>query len=430
MVTTPTKPSDISSLEARLEEQKARLRDLATMGTDITAIHDIDAVLSVVMDMALQLVRGEVGLLMVAEDQQLRTRISWGVNESFIRGLMYTDTEDVAAYCLNHREAVILSELDLHTEEGIHLTSLVGLPIITQDKALGVLIVINKDGGESFTEEDREILSMLLNFVAVAIDNSNLMKEQLKRQKMEQELAIAKQVQETILPHRTEPIPGVEIGTAYYPAGAVSGDFYDIISVSPGRFYVVIGDVSNKGVPAALVMSACSGIIKSVLTADQSVSVSELAGRVNDILAAGIIKEREMFVTLFFACFDLDKHRLSYCNAGHLPGLFWDDAVREVVELAKGGPIIGQFAGVCFAEETREIRAGDRLLLFTDGLTEACNAAGELFGRARVEDVLRSRIDLPPQDFCSRLKADIDRYAEGSPEDSQDDFTILQVRVR
>ncbi len=416
-------------LEAKLESSRAQLRDLATMGTVITAIHDIDSVLSVVTDMAIQLVDGEVGLMMLAENGKLTMKISWGMTEEFVRSLIYTDGQDLATYCYTNRAPVILSDLGIKSDEGLSLNSVMALPIRTSEKCLGVLITVNKANGGNYSDEDREALEMLLNFVAVAIDNSLLMKAQLDRQKIEQEMVIAKQVQETILPKEGIQISGAEIGAVYFPARDVSGDFWDVTKIDDSTFMVMIGDVSNKGVPAALVMSASSGIIKSIVQSDPSISVSTLASRLNELLATEIIKEREMFVTLFFCKFDLKARQLVYCNAGHLPGMFWDETAQTVESLNIGGPIVGQFEGAVFKEGRRAIGSGDRLFLFTDGLTEAVDVSGKLFGRERVEQVFTAEIDLNPKEFCLKVKEWVDRFSVDAPEDSQDDFTILQVRV-
>jgi sigma-B regulation protein RsbU (phosphoserine phosphatase) len=136
-----------------------------------------------------------------------------------------------------------------------------------------------------------------------------------------------------------------------------------------------------------------------------------------------------MFVTLFFSKFDLAGKRLSFCNAGHLPGLFWNEESQTIESLATGGPIIGQFPGIRFKEEDRPLHKDDRLFLFTDGLTEAMDAEGQLFGRERAEQVLTAEIDLSPKEFCLRVKEWVDRFSEGASEDSHDDFTLLQVKV-
>ncbi len=419
----------MNDLAAKLEAKKADLRDLATMGAVVTSIHEINAVLSVAMDMSIRLVNGEVGSILLESEGVLKNQISWGIREEFIQSLKYDDERDLSSHVYESREAVILSNQEIVTAEGMHVKSVICLPIQTAHRCFGVLLVINKEDGSNYTEEDREIIEMLMNFVAVAIDNSLLMKDKLKRQKVEQEMAIAKQVQETILPQDIDSVRGAEIGTAYFPALDVGGDFYDIIKIDKARFVVVLGDVSNKGVPAALIMSAAAGIIKSALDIEPDMSVSQLAVKTNKMLANGIIKHREMFVTLFFAKYDLSERVLTYCNAGHVPGLLWDNKGEKVVELALGGPIIGQFPDIKYKEGSRPLEPGDRLFLFTDGLTEAADRSGQLFGRERVEQVFRTEINLSPKQFCLKVKSWIDSFTEGCPEDTIDDFTIVQVRT-
>ena len=430
MATQPDTPASREELSDILAAQTAELRDLATMGAVITSIHDIDAVLSVVMDMAVRLVNGEVGLIMLDEGEGLTTKISWGVQEEFVRDLLYKNQRDIATYCHETGDGVALTDLDITDEVGRHVSSVVCVPIKTSHRAHGAMTIINKTHGGGFTSEDKDRLAMLLNFVAVAIDNARLLQEQLRRQKIEHEMAIARQVQETILPQELDGIPRVEIGVAYYPAREVGGDFYDIRRLSDREFIVVVGDVSNKGVPAALVMSAAAGIMKSRLDVNPTIAMNELAGCLNNILVNDIIRHREMFITLFFAKFDLAAGEVTYCNAGHLPGLLWSAEHQQVHQLAEGGPIVGQFPDIPFQLGSHPIGPGDRLFLFTDGLTEAENATGQLFGRERAEQVFTAEIGLRPQAFCARVKEWVDQFTKGSSEDSRDDFTLLEVEVK
>lgn len=429
MDTTVSQQSAIDELEARLEARRAQLRDMAMMGAVITSIQEINAVLSVVMDMAIRLVDGEVGLIMLETDGELKVEISWGVNEEFAKSLMYLDGMDLPSYCFKVRKTITLNELDLKAEDGFLVQSLISVPIFTSKKSHGVMVIVNKSDGGLFCDEDREILQMLLNFVAVAIDNSDMIKAKLDQQKIDQEMDIARQIQETILPQDIDSFNGVDIGVAYYPAREVGGDFYDLIRVDDSRFFVVIGDVSNKGVPAALVMSAAAGIIKSIIKTNADITVSELAVSLNDILANEIIKDREMFVTLFFCKFDLADRRLTFCNAGHMPGLFWDGDENSICELAVGGPIVGQFPGTAFKQGERKLHSGDRLFLFTDGLTEATDADDNLFGRERAEQVFSAETGLEPKEFCVRVKEWVDRFTEGAGVETHDDFTIMQIKV-
>lgn len=426
----PVSEIDAERLSSILATRTAELRDLATMGAVITAIHDVEKVLSVVMDMSMGLVNGEVGMIMLEREGELVTKIAWGIRDDLVRKLQYKDGLDLPTYVFSSGQPVELNDLDIREEDGLRIDSILCLPIKTGLRALGVLLIINKADGSGFDTEDRERLEMLLNFVAVAIENSRLVQEQLRRQKIVQEMAIARQVQETILPQDIDMIEGAEIGAAYFPAREVGGDFYDVFKLSDDSFIVVMGDVSNKGVPAALVMSAAAGIIKSILTDSPEIPVNDLAGRLNVILSREIIRDREMFITLFFARFDLAHLEVTYCNAGHLPGLFWSEADNRIFELPEGGPIVGQFPEMKFTMGRRTLLPGDRLFLFTDGLTEAEDASGHLFGRERAEQVFTSEIELPPKEFCRSVKEWVDRFTAGAPEDSRDDFTILQVLVR
>ncbi len=419
----------IDELEARLDAKKADLKDLATMGAVVTSIHEINAVLSVAMDMAIRLVNGEVGSILLENDGQLHSKISWGVEEEFVKTLMYDDTTDLTSHVFEKRESVTQCNLGTVTEAGISIKSILCLPIQTAQRCFGVLLAINKTDDSNYTDEDKEILEMLMSFVAVAIDNSLLVKDRLKRQKVEQEMVIARQVQETILPQDIDSIKGVDIGAVYFPALDVGGDFYDVFKINDSKFVVVLGDVSNKGVPAALIMSAAAGIIKSTIDAQPDITVKDLAEKTNSMLASGIIKHREMFVTLFFCKFDLDERVLTFCNAGHCPGLFWDNAGKCVVELAVGGPIVGQFPEIVYREGSQPLGSGDKLFLYTDGLTESADRNGQLFGQDRVEEVFKAEIDAPPKEFCTKVKVWIDKFAEGCSEDMVDDFTIVQVRM-
>lgn len=428
-VSRPERSDSFEELESRIIALKTQLDDLATMGTVITAILEIDAVLSVTMDTALRLVDGEVGLILIHEAGELKPKVTWGVGEPFVRSLMYADDMDLAAYVYSRRETVLLADLDLKSPEGIVLDSVIACPIQTRETCFGVMILINKANGGNFAQEDKENLGRLLNFVAVAVENSQLVRSKLEKQRIDQEMAIAKQIQETILPHDIGNIRGASVGAVYFPAGEVGGDFYEVLKLGDHQFMVIIGDVSNKGVPAAMVMSACSAIIKTTLASEPNISVADLAARINTLMVNEIIREREMFVTLFFSKFDMASRTLTYCNAGHMPGLFWDDRNQKIEDLADGGPIVGQFPDMTYTEGSRDLLAGDRLFLYTDGLTEAMDINGNLFGRERAEQVLTAEIGLAPAAFCLRVKEWVDRFTEGAPRDAIDDFTVLQVMV-
>lgn len=419
----------IFELEGRLSATWLKLRDLATMGALITSILDMETILSVVMEMSIRTVEGEVGLIQLAEGEELVPKITWGVEVGLVKNIKYENDIDIATYCFNRQVSAVMNKSDHSSELGTNVNSVLALPIKSRARCHGTIVIINKTTGENFTEEDRESLEIVINYAAVAIENSLLVEESLQKQKLEQELGIARQVQETILPDREIKIKGVDLGALYFPARFVGGDFYDIITPDDDNFLMVIGDVSNKGIPAAMVMAATTAIIRTKLTESPDISPSQLMFILNNVLSDGIIRSHDMFVTLFIGRFSLSQKKVNYCNAGHLPPLYWDASRRQVSELRMGGTFVGQFPGTAYIEGELELHHGDRFFAFTDGLTEATDIKGRMFGVEKVKQVFMTEKELPAARFCEQVKNWVDRFTEGASADSRDDFTILKLRI-
>lgn len=429
MIESSLTDTKVAELEQRLKNTSLKLHDLATVGTLVTSILQIESVLSVVMELAVRMVEGEVGIIQLQEDGELISKIAWGVDDMLVKGIIYKDGLDVSTYVFENREPVCVGRYEHHIDHGPNINAILAVPIASRAHCHGTVVIINKTSGGEFTDEDRADLEMLMNFAAVAIDNSILLKESLQKQKIEQELAIAKQIQNTILPDAGVKIPGTEIGMLYIPAREVGGDFYDIIRLDNNQFVMVIGDVTNKGVPAALVMTATSAIIRSQLQFTPDIMPSQLMEHLNNVLCESVIKDNAMFVTLFIARFDFATRKMAYCNAGHLPPLFWSTPVNTVRELKIGGTFVGQFPGIPYQQGELDIHIGDKLFCFTDGLTEAENRKGEMFGTQRAYQVFTAEKDLPGQMFCDRVKEWIDRFSEGGREESVDDLTIMRITI-
>lgn len=416
-------------LQLELERQRQRLKDIETMGAIIASILDIDKVMTVMMEMSLRAVSGEVGAILLEEDGELATKIAWGMNAALLEELyVFPDTTLLDCYRKSD-ESVLIDSEEIALHANVHVTSLLAAPIHSRERKYGLVVALNKEHGGRFDEADKETLESLNQFLSVAIENSRLLDEALQKQRMEQELSIARQVQETILPGKTFEHPGVDIGVVYASAREVGGDFYEVIPLPADQFVVILGDVSNKGVGSALVMSACAGIIKSLLRSDPGMAVAELAGRLNDTLSEGIIKDRGMFATIWFGKFDMRNGTLTYCNGGHVPALHYKSSESTIEELATGGTIVGQFEGLRFKDERLSISPGDTITVFSDGVTESEDREGNLFGRKRTREFVLERHADEPQKFCNLLQSSISTFSRGAQEDTQDDFTVLQIRL-
>jgi sigma-B regulation protein RsbU (phosphoserine phosphatase) len=268
-----------------------------------------------------------------------------------------------------------------------------------------------------------------LDFVEKPWDNAQLVKtldRQLKRRTVSssvparEELRDAINTQRALLPKETPQIPGCDTAVAWVPANGVSGDYMDFIRLGGSRVAVCVGDVAGKGVSAALVMSNLQASIRAL--APGAASTAELITRVNRIVSANVMPNR--FITLFYGV--LDGRRLSYTNAGHWSPLLIREN-GECVRLEAGGAVLGVFPDrVTYEQAEIELRAGDRLFLFTDGIVEAESPNGADFGEQRLREFALANRALNASTLRQKLMSTLSNFTGGQ---FQDDATLVILAV-
>jgi serine phosphatase RsbU (regulator of sigma subunit)/anti-sigma regulatory factor (Ser/Thr protein kinase) len=273
--------------------------------------------------------------------------------------------------------------LDVLKVAGVKLV----VPMISQGELVGLLNLGPRLSEQDYSSDDRGLLNRLATQAAPAIRVAQLVREQRaqsrERERIEQELRVARLIQQTLLPKELPALPGWQLDTYYQPAREVGGDFYDFLIFDDHRLGIIIGDVSDKGVPAALVMATTRSILRSV--AQVTVAPSKVLEQANDLLYPDI--PPNMFVTCLYAILDPQSGRLSYANAGHdLPYRCHGNAVSEL--RATGMPL-GLMPGMCYEEKETTLMPGERLLFYSDGLVEAHNPEREMFGFPRLMKLLQ-----------------------------------------
>jgi serine phosphatase RsbU (regulator of sigma subunit) len=320
--------------------------------------------------------------------------------------------------------------------EGARLYQGLRLPLVAQDKLVGLLIV-HPTTKRRFTPGEVALLRTLANQAALAIQRAGLVQELrakivqletaqaelVKKERLERELELAHQVQQQLLPRTFPVIPGYAFAARNLPARQVGGDFYDVIPVDKRRFGVVIADVSDKGMPAALFMA----LTRSVLMAEaqREVSPRTVLTSVNRLLLA--LGDAEMFVAVFYGVVDTRTRTLTYTRAGHdRPLLLRDGSVRA---LAGDGTVLGLLdsGSLSLTEEHIVLQPGDKLVLHTDGLTDVLNTAGETFGLERLEQLLQDHAQRSPIDLCDVTFSALADYR--GPAEQYDDMAMLVVAV-
>jgi sigma-B regulation protein RsbU (phosphoserine phosphatase) len=240
---------------------------------------------------------------------------------------------------------------------------------------------------------------------------------------IETELETARKIQSSILPAGVPELKGLRIAAAYYPMTSVAGDFYDFIRINQNQAGFLVADVSGHGVPAALIASMIKVAMQTV--AKLALDPAALLKRLNEILGQQL---RGQFLTASYLYIDSQIHRARYSAAGHPPLLYWDSAAQQLQFIESNGLFIGAKKEADYPNRELTFSRGDRFLLYTDGLTEAMNAAGEAFGDHRLDQVIHSNTDVPAPQLGSRLIAEI-RLWQNPGESQQDDITWIIVDV-
>jgi predicted ester cyclase len=274
-------------------------------------------------------------------------------------------------------------------------------------------IVIHRIAGGRIVEEWSEGSGIL------GLTQQRLEQEISEREQVEQELLVARRIQQASLPKEIPALQGWEIAPHYQPAREVGGDFYDFFELENGHFGLVVGDATGKGMPAALVMATTCGMLRAV--AQSSISPGEVLGRVNEALSARI--PPNMFVTCFYALLDPETGRLSYANAGHdLPYLRRGD---DAEQLAARGMPLGLMSGVEYEEGHDFLREGEGILFYSDGLVEAHNRHREMFGSPRLRRLIMEHDE--ERALSEVLLEDLYTFT-GEGWEQEDDITLLTLR--
>ncbi len=297
------------------------------------------------------------------------------------------------------------------------------VPMNLQGENRGLMILGERLNGQPYAEADFEFLSSLANLAIISLENARLFKEAIEKQKLEDELLIAREIQKGLLPSVLPSIPGIDIAATNISSKQVGGDYYDIIPAPPHRYVIAIGDVSGKGTPAALLMANIQATIRALVPLE--LSLSELTRRVNDLMSENTGGSK--FVTFFWGSLDTEAMTLTYVNAGHnYPYLLRADGSFE--RLDKGGMILGVMkTTIPYEEATVQLLPGDILFLFTDGVSEAMNRDMQEYGEARIEAALRRLSTETAQCILKRLYEDILAHAGGAQQ--SDDITMMALKV-
>jgi sigma-B regulation protein RsbU (phosphoserine phosphatase) len=342
--------------------------------------------------------------------------------------------QGIAGWVVEHREPVLVNDAQhdprffgtLDKKTGFTTVAMIAVPLIVNEKAIGVIEVFNKPGG--FGQDDLELIATFASSAAFAIENARLYQVAVDKGRMERELQVARQVQASLLPQQTPRLAGWDLAAHWLPAREVAGDYYDFVPLEslPGRgqrLGIVIADVADKGMPAALFMVDLRATLRASMYASHEPSHG--IAHTNALLCAD--STDGMFVTLFYAQINPENGEVTYVNAGHNPPCLVRSGDRRAPEmLSRTGVALGVDPALPYEQKTIRLAQGDFLLFYTDGVTDALNAAGQEFGLERLQQAVLANRKKNASGLIGALVGELKAYVGAT--DPFDDITLLALR--
>jgi sigma-B regulation protein RsbU (phosphoserine phosphatase) len=296
------------------------------------------------------------------------------------------------------------------------------VPMRIQNETKGVIALGDKITRNKFVKEELDFLTTLGNLSVISIENARLFEETLEKQRMEEELLIARDIQKRLLPDSCLTIPNYDVASINIPSRQVGGDYFDCIKLNDGQYAFCIADVSGKGVPAALLMSNLQASLHALL--NTGLTIDEICFRINNIIYRNTSIDK--FITFFGAILDTQTRTLTSVNAGHNPPyLFHKDGSFET--LTEGGLLLGMMPNMPYTVQTVQLQSGDGVLMFTDGVSEAVNIDEEEFEEKRIEACIQKNYSKPAAEILQIIIKEVKEFSQGLPQ--ADDITMLVLKV-
>ena len=398
----------------------------------------LDDVLSMVMDSAITVSSAERGFIMLANDEgQLEFKLGRGQDRAALAGSKFETSRKIPEEVFETGEPRVEADLMDGDLANVHMgTVALGIrnvlcvPLklvryvdeahsLEEQRRIGVLYLDSREKGTLTSTSTLQALDTLATEAAVAIENARLYRTTLEKAKLDQEMRIAAEIQQALLPRAAPTAKYFEAAAAMEACRSIGGDFFDYVDFPDGSFGFALGDVAGKGPPAALLGAMLQGMFSTqAYTAD---GPAEAIARVNQALFRRAVEAR--FVTLLYGVLQPDGH-LTYCNAGHNPPfLVGPSGVRR---LETGGLIVGLFGGAEFEQETLQLKPDDMLVVFTDGASEALSKDGEEYGDDRILEAIRANQEVSTQAMLEAVFESVREFTVGA--EQNDDITAMVVR--
>jgi serine phosphatase RsbU (regulator of sigma subunit) len=418
-----------ADLFARIRRNLERLQFMVEASKVFNSTLDLSELLGKILDVAKTLTRAERGTLFMVDEKtnEIWSLIAHGLEKQEIR---LPRGRGIAGHVALTGEIVNIPDAyadprfdpDVDKRTGYRTRNMLTLPICNKaGKIIATLQLLNKEVGR-FTDEDTDVLLTLSGQMAMGLENAQLHRDLLEKERLEREMALARGIQHSLLPETTPIIPGFDIAVMNEPCFEVGGDYYDFLSLGPHTLLVVVADVEGKGISSAMVMSNLQATLRALVL--HLHSLNDIAESVNNMILRDTRGEK--YMTMFMGLIDTRRKGIHYINCGHVPPVI----VRpggDPVSLVEGGMVIGLFENAQFDRGHVKFQPGDILLLCTDGITEAMNVQSEEYGMERVVTSVGQVPQQKAREIVLKVCNEVAKFSKGGSH--IDDKVMLAIKV-
>lgn len=420
--------------EQRLQEQGL----LLDFTNQLLSRLDLDDVMSFLVEEVRSLMAVDACALVLPDEDdpnylRFRATSGWRNDPAAAGRRVPSDERSSSGLAMRSQQPVILTDVNVSDvapwmadwlpQESFLSAGIV--PLIAEGRSIGALVVDTREQRQ-LQESDVRLLQLMANQAALALEKARLHYEEIQRQRLDRELSVARQIQLSMLPPHSPQAAGWEFSTYYEAARQVGGDFYDFFELPNGdggrKMGIVVADVADKGVPAALFMALSRTTIRNVAIGDRTPAAA--LERANKFILSD--SQTDLFLTAFYAALDLESGRLIYCNAGHNPPLWFHANSGELEILETGGIALGIVPDLLLQNIEINVKPGDVIIFYTDGVTEAMNPQLEEFGLSRLQQAVPASTDTSAPDVVESVVAAVNLHSEDTSR--WDDVTLIVVR--
>ena len=428
---SPTTSTVVTSLEGALSSQtmaierggpkaSAPMQALIRAGQELSENRPLAELFQVILDLAIQAVNAQRGVLLLLEGTTLVPRAH--------KGDGFRISTAVRDRVINEKSSILVRDDQLDdafkgrmsiVEQKVH--TMMAVPLQTKDRIIGLIYVDSPFILREFTKDDLSLLTVMANVAGIKIENARLAEVEEAERILRRELTLAADIQGRNLPAEAPHLPNADLAGFNAACNTVGGDYYDFFPYADGRVALALGDVSGKGMPASLLMMALQARVQ--VLAEDAGDLAAFMTRLNKATCAKCPGNR--FITFFFCVLNTVTGELRFANAGHNPPILVR-ASGEAQMLEGGGPVLGIMPWAPYREECAHLESGDMLVLYSDGVTEATNPSFDEYGEERFIEVLKHNRNQPASAIVEAVTRSLAEFTAGAPQ--ADDITLSVAR--